>query len=1073
MQHVSDQHYRCPGMGSLTRYAAVFTGWRRLCLLTALLCGVATLAAADTHESRVTPAPVLGDLNGDGRDDVLLRHENGRWFYYPMDGRNHITDQRGYADLTRNLAWQFAGIGDLNGDERDDVLVRHTDGRWFYYPMDGRYHITGERGLAGLTRNLDWHVAGIGDLNGDGKDDVLLRNKNGRWYYYPMNGRRFLADERGYADLTRDLDWQVAGIGDLNGDGKDDVLLRHEDGRWDYYPMNGRNPITDQRGLAGLTRNLDWQVAGMGDLNGDGKDDVLLRHTDSRWYYYPMDGRRFLTDERGYAGLTRNLAWQVAGIGDLNGDGRDDVLLRHMDSRWYYYPMDGRNYLTDERGYANLTRNPDWSVVAADTLAPVPPSPTPGDGDGGSEGNDDSVSPEMVPIPGGTFQMGDLSGTGVDSEKPVHSVTLRPFNLGKYEVTFTQWDACVADGGCGGYRPDDRGWGRGNRPVIDVSWDDAQTFINWLNGNTGGNYRLPTEAEWEYAARAGSTTEYSWGNDIGHNWANCIDCGSRNYETVPVGSYPANAWALHDMHGNAEEWVEDCWHGNYQGAPGDGGAWTSGVHCSLRMIRGGSLYTSPEFLRSAFRNWNGRSARRLTFGLRLAQDQSGETVQGDPDLVVESPSVSSNSLTTGQSFTFSAVVHNRGAGSSDATTLRYYRSQNSTINRDDTPAGGTEPVSSLAASGASPESATLTVPSSSGTWYYGACVEPVSNESNTGNNCSSGARVTVTIPQIYNDNLIVLPIYEVPVNGASLDVRTYAKNIYAWFDDSFDYLMFFLNLPDRPDGIPFFGQYHPVSNDTEGIGRGIFFDNRYGSAGKLRGALLFPYNRALLNGPSLHELMHSWANYSVPTTVGAHWGFSSANGQLGGFDLEKLVDLGGGQYTTTDSFGTFANGGNSLPYSSIELYFAGLIAPEEVPDLWVAEDGEWLVDENNSLVRSEYETGTFTADFRIYTIDDIIAEHGARVPDWTESQKHFRAAVVLLTDENHPATLSQQQAMSERVSSFSYRGDDDSHLFNYYEATGGRGSITMDGLSQFQKAMPTGTASDKPASFGVLGAPIK
>ena len=370
MQHVSDKQYRRTRIGSLTRYA-VFTGWRCLCLLTVLLCGVATLAAADTHESGVTPAPVLGDFNGDGRDDVLLRHENGRWFYYPMDGRYHITDQRGYADLTRNLAWQFAGIGDLNGDERDDVLVRHTDGRWFYYPMDGRYHITGERGLAGLTRNLDWHVAGIGDLNGDGKDDVLLRNKNGRWYYYPMNGRRYITDERGYADLTRDLDWQVAGMGDLNGDGRDDVLLRHTDGRWDYYPMDGRNPIADERGLAGLTRNLDWQVAGIGDLNGDGKDDVLLRHTDSRWYYYPMDGRRFLTDARGYAGLTRNLAWQVAGIGDLNGDGRDDVLLRHTDSRWYYYPMDGRRFLTDARGYANLTRNPDWSIAAADTLAPT------------------------------------------------------------------------------------------------------------------------------------------------------------------------------------------------------------------------------------------------------------------------------------------------------------------------------------------------------------------------------------------------------------------------------------------------------------------------------------------------------------------------------------------------------------------------------------------------------------------------------------------------------------------------------------------------------------------------------
>ena len=371
MQHVSDKQYQCSGMGNLTRYAAVFTGWRRLCLLTVLLCGVATLAAADTHDSGITPAPVLGDLNGDGRDDVLLRHTDGRWFYYPMDGRNHITDQRGYADLTRNLDWQFAGMGDLNGDGKDDVLLRHTDGRWDYYPMDGRNPIADERGLAGLTRNLDWHVAGIGDLNGDGKDDVLLRNKNGRWYYYPMNGRRYITDARGYADLTRDLDWQVAGIGDLNGDGRDDVLLRHTDGRWDYYPMDGRNPIADERGLAGLTRNLAWQVVGMGDLNGDGKDDVLLRHTDSRWYYYPMDGRRYITDERGYAGLTRNLDWQVAGIGDLNGDGRDDVLLRHTDRRWYYYPMDGRNYLADGRGYANLTRNPDWSIAAADPLTPT------------------------------------------------------------------------------------------------------------------------------------------------------------------------------------------------------------------------------------------------------------------------------------------------------------------------------------------------------------------------------------------------------------------------------------------------------------------------------------------------------------------------------------------------------------------------------------------------------------------------------------------------------------------------------------------------------------------------------
>ena len=195
----------------------------------------------------------------------------------------------------------------------------------------------------------------------------------------------------------------------------------------------------------------------------------------------------------------------------------------------------------------------------------------------------------MVDIPAGRFRMGALKRGGYDNEKPVHTVTVPAFKLGKFEVTFTQWDACVADGGCGRYTPYDAGWGRGNRPVINVSWDDIQLFIDWLNDKTGGNYRLPTEAEWEYAVRAGSTTEYSWGNSIGSNRANCDGCGSRwdNRQTAPVGSFSANAWGLHDLHGNVWEWVQDCWNKNYKGAPTDGRAWTSG-DCGRRVIRGGS-----------------------------------------------------------------------------------------------------------------------------------------------------------------------------------------------------------------------------------------------------------------------------------------------------------------------------------------------------------------------------------------------------------------------------------------------------------------------------------------------------
>ena len=181
---------------------------------------------------------------------------------------------------------------------------------------------------------------------------------------------------------------------------------------------------------------------------------------------------------------------------------------------------------------------------------------------------------EMVEIPGGTFIMGDLSviplegdGVGGSRELPLHSVTVPSFWMGKHEVTFLQWDACVADGGCS-YSPGDSGFGRGNRPVIHVSWDDVQEFIVWLNARTDGGYRLPTESEWEYAARAGSEGLYTWGDEIGVNRANCRGCGDPWGQTAPVGSFPANAWGLHDMHGNVREWTEDCWNGNYEGSTG-------------------------------------------------------------------------------------------------------------------------------------------------------------------------------------------------------------------------------------------------------------------------------------------------------------------------------------------------------------------------------------------------------------------------------------------------------------------------------------------------------------------------
>ena len=223
-------------------------------------------------------------------------------------------------------------------------------------------------------------------------------------------------------------------------------------------------------------------------------------------------------------------------------------------------------------------------------------------------------------IPAGSFRMGDIQGGGDSDEKPVHRVRIKAFLLGKTEVTFAQWDACVAAGGCS-RKPSDEGWGRGSRPVINVSWKDiTEQFIPWLNKTTGKRYRLPTEAEWEYAARAGSETKYSWGNSIGRNKANCDGCGSRwdDSKTAPVASFATNGFGLYDMHGNVWEWTQDCWNSSYRGAPSDGSAWLSG-NCSRRVLRGGSWVINPSNLRSANRNGKTTVNRNFSYGFRLAR----------------------------------------------------------------------------------------------------------------------------------------------------------------------------------------------------------------------------------------------------------------------------------------------------------------------------------------------------------------------------------------------------------------------------------------------------------------------
>ena len=231
--------------------------------------------------------------------------------------------------------------------------------------------------------------------------------------------------------------------------------------------------------------------------------------------------------------------------------------------------------------------------------------------------------PEMVVVPEGAYMMGspaDEPGRWED-EGPRHRVRIAsPFAMGRYEVTFAEWDACRRAGGCS-HAPGDEGWGRGSRPVIHVSWKDAKEYVDWLSEKTGRTYRLLSESEWEYAVRADTDTPYYWGAEAGSGRANCGGCEGRGggAKTAPAGSFPPNGFGLFDMSGNVWEWVEDCGHRDYTGAPSDGSAWLKPGDCRLRMLRGGAWDDAAARVRSAIRYWEFADTRRDVIGFRVAR----------------------------------------------------------------------------------------------------------------------------------------------------------------------------------------------------------------------------------------------------------------------------------------------------------------------------------------------------------------------------------------------------------------------------------------------------------------------
>lgn len=265
---------------------------------------------------------------------------------------------------------------------------------------------------------------------------------------------------------------------------------------------------------------------------------------------------------------------------------------------------------------------PDQGQLAAVT-APQPPAvdspaePAVGQFDL-SEGvfQDCERCPKMIRVPPGSFTMG--SANGDESERPVHEVTIGyAFAIGRFEVTVDQWLACTEAGACS-YEPE-AGSAPKLTPVRNVSWDDAQEFVAWLSEVTGKPYRLPSESEWEYAARAGTNSAYWWGSDLGTGRANCKDCGGAWHKRRPatIGSYPANPFGIYDLNGGVAEWTNDCWNNDHAGSPADGSS-RAKRDCQKRALKGGSWRDDGSYLRSASRLYYDASVPYIVNGFRVA-----------------------------------------------------------------------------------------------------------------------------------------------------------------------------------------------------------------------------------------------------------------------------------------------------------------------------------------------------------------------------------------------------------------------------------------------------------------------
>ena len=1063
-------------------------------------CGLAALAAFST------PAQV-GDFDGDGTADVLLRDANGRWGYYGFLDVAAAPPAR--APLTPQTSWQWAAGGDFNGDGRHDVLLRRDDGAWTFYPMDGA-RVAAGRGWASLVRGRDWRPVGVADLNGDGRDDVLLRRDDGQWAYYAMNGRNRIQAESGWAGLPRDRDWRLAGMGDFDGDGRADVLLRHVRGAWRLYAMDGPQPAQEGPGSPGFTRHTVWRVAGVGDFDGDGADDVLMRNHRGAWRYQTLAGDGTVGGGH-IARLPRAWAWRLAGIGDLDGDGSDDILLRHADGRWRAAPMgagsDGLTRPVDLPGDLSW-RIPRRPVHLPDAAVRGAVAEALGLADGAWITADDLAGLASLDVraAGGAS---DLSGLGAARRLRTlvlaagDVVDLSPLAGLADLATLEAPDNRIADlaplAGLAGLTRLELA---GNRigsvaPLSSLSALEHLALqrndiadISPLAGLTGIRALLLSENRIGDIAPLSGLHALFW---LGLDGNGIDDLG-------PVAGLAGlhTLWASRNRIGNISPLarltgLRDLDLSRNRVADISPLADMTALR-GLRLASNEIVDVAALAGLAALENLDFR-ANRVSDIAPLAGLAALRVLKLDRNNIAEAAPLAG--LTALEELT---LARNRIVDVSPLaglTALRHLDLARNLI-ADLTPLSGLAELATLdlsrnAVADVTPLAALTSLSVFKLAYNHIIDISPLEAlamgeggvldvRSNPLNDAAAGilavfAARGVAVASggprfegIHNDNLAIIRVEE-DIAADRLDLAAVSWTFLTHFEDVFDFLVVVTNVDsfyelDQPP-YDYAGVFSRARNDVRGIGLEPSYDRAYGSAGQLYGVAHLTDNAHFYH-LAAHEVMHAWANNAVPTAHQFHWGFSSADGVLGGFDIADLAELGDGRYAA----GVFETGvpddrRTEVPYSPIELYLAGYVPPEAVPDLWVAEDGAWAVDAGGGEVRTADGIRVFTASrVRTYTIEDIVARNGERLPTSGEAQWHFRAATILATGTAQPASQDQLERVSAFATWFGLPGDDgDDDTVNFWEATGGRGTFALDGLTSLRRpdpAEPTGLR----ASFG-------